>query len=163
MKNFIYTLEHIYTDESHTDCKLLGFFDDLNELERIKKIVIEFSGFKDYPDGFTIKKNKLNKVHWENGFEDIVGEIGRDYLPEEDLIDKDTYIVQNLKSIFNISHVYTIDTYMDDERIIGIFSNLNIAEQIIRQLKKQTGFQEYPENFIIDEIEINDLLWKSGF
>lgn len=29
MNHYIYTLEHIYTDESHTDSKLLGFFNDL--------------------------------------------------------------------------------------------------------------------------------------
>ncbi|AZA98582.1 hypothetical protein EG359_02720 [Chryseobacterium joostei] len=163
MKNFIYTLEHIYRDESHTDCKLLGFFDDLRELERIKNIASKFSGFKDYPHGFTIKKNELDKVHWNVGFHTIVGEIGRDYLPDEDLIDEDTYIAQNLKSIFSISHIYTVDTSTDDERIIGAFSNLVMAEQVVEQLKEQPGFKDYPENFIIDEVELNQLLWTSGF
>lgn len=163
MKSFIYTLEHIYTDESHTNYKLLGFFDDLKELERIKDITSKFSGFKDYPDGFTFKKKELNKVHWEIGFHTVVGEIGRDYLPEEDLIDEDTYLVQNLESIFNISHTYTVDASTDDERIIGVFSNLNMAEQVIQQLKEQAGFRDYPENFIIDEVELNRLLWASGF
>lgn len=162
MKSFIYILEHIYTDKSHTNCKLLGFFDDLRELERIKNIASKFSGFKDYPNGFTIKKNELNKVHWSVGFHTVVGEIGRDYLPEEDLID-DTYIVQNLKFIFSISHIYTVDSSTDDERIIGIFSNLAMAEQVVEQLKEQPGFKDYPENFIIDEIELNQLLWSSGF
>ena len=161
MKSFIYTLEHIYTDESHTDCKLLGFFDDLRKLERIKNKASEFSGFKDYPNGFTIKKNELDKVHWKTGFLIVVGEIGRDYLPEEDLIDEDTYLVQNLKSIFSISHIYKVDALTDDERIIGVFSNLAIAEQIVEQLKKQPGFEDYPEDFIIDEVELNELLWTS--
>ncbi|MBP1165643.1 MULTISPECIES: hypothetical protein [unclassified Chryseobacterium] len=163
MKNFIYTLEHIYTDESHTNCKLLGFFDDLKELERIKNIASKFSGFKDYPDGFTIKKNELNKVHWNTGFHNVAGEIGRDYLPEEDLITEDTYIVQNLKSIFNVSHVYTVDTFTDDERIIGVFSNLAMVQNIVEQLKEQPGFRDHSENFIIDEVELNQLLWTSGF
>jgi hypothetical protein len=163
MKSFIYTLEHIYTDESHTDCKLLGFFDNLRELERIKNKASEFSGFKDYANGFTIKKNELDKVHWKMGFHIVAGEIGRDYLPEEDLIDEDTYLVQNLKSIFSISHIYKVDTFTDDERIIGIFSDLAIAEQIIEQLKKQPGFEDYPDDFIVDEVELNELLWASGF
>lgn len=163
MKNFIFTLEHIYTDESHTNCKLLGFFDDLKELERIKNIASKFSGFKDYPDDFTIKKNELNKVHWDTGFHTVAGEIGRDYLPEEDLISEDTYIVQNLKSIFNVSHAYTVDTFTDDERIIGVFSNLAIVQNIVEQLKKQPGFRDHSENFIIDEVELNQLLWTSGF
>lgn len=163
MKSFIYTLEHIYKDESHRDCKLLGFFDDLRELEKIKNIASKFSGFKDYPDGFTIKKNELNKVHWNLGFHTVAGEIGRDYLPEEELMDEDTYIVQNLKCIFIISHIYTVDVTTDDERIIGVFSNLARCERVIEQLKEQPGFKDYPENFIIDEVELNQLLWTSGF
>lgn len=163
MKNFIYTLEHIYTDESHTNFKLLGFFDDLKELEKIKNIASKFSGFKDYPEDFIIKKNELNKVHWETGFHTAVGEIGRDYLPEVDLINEDAHIFQNLKSIFYISHIYTFDASKDDERIIGIFSNLALAEQVVKQLREQSGFRDYPENFIIDEVQLNQLLWSSGF
>lgn len=163
MKYFLYTLEHIYTDESHTDCKLLGFFDNLKELEKTIDIVSKFSGFKDYPDGFIIKKNELDKIHWETGFYTVVGEIGRDYLPEEDLIDEEACVVQNLKIIYNISHAYTINTFLDDERIIGVFSDLRKVEKVIEQLKQQPGFKDYPDDFIIDTVELNDLLWTSGF
>lgn len=165
MKYFLYTLEHIYTDESHTDYKLLGFFDDLIELEKIKNIATEFSGFKDYPEGLTVKKKELNKLYWENGFEDTVGEIGRDYVMESDSIDETYLSVKKLalESIFSVSHSYTIDKYLDDERFIGVFSSEKKAEEIIEELKKQKGFILYPNDFEISEIEINDLLWKSGF
>lgn len=165
MKYLLYTLEHIYTSESHTGYKLLGFFDDLNELESVKNIAIEFSGFKDYPDGFTIKKNELNKVHWKNGFKEIIGEIGRDYLLESDKIDESCLSVKELglESIFSVSHSYTVNRYLDDERFIGVFSSEEKAEKAIEELKKQNGFILYPDDFDISEIETNDLLWKSGF
>ncbi|MBB6371597.1 hypothetical protein [Chryseobacterium shigense] len=163
MKKFVYTLEHICSTGKHKDLKLLGFFNDLKKLESIQDIVSKFSGFKNYPDGFVIKKRELDKAHWKVGFYTVVGEIGRDYLPEEDIIDEDTYIIQNLKSIFNISHVYTVDSFKDDERIIGSFSNLDKAQQALELLKGNSGFKEHPENFIIDEIQLNELLWTSGF
>ena len=163
MKSFIYSLEHIYTDELHTDCKLLGFFDDINELEKAKDVVSKFSGFRKYPNGFKIIKNELNKVHWEKGFHNVVGEIGRDYLPEEDEINGVTYLVQNLKSIIYFCHVYKVDDNTDDERVIGVFSDLSKVEQVLEKLKIQTGFKNYPENFIIEDIAVNVLLWSSGF
>ncbi|QRA42060.1 MULTISPECIES: hypothetical protein [Chryseobacterium] len=163
MKYFLYSLEHVYTDESHTDCKLLGFFDNLKELEKTIDVVSKFSGFKDYPDGFIIKKKELDKIHWETGFNTEVGEIGRDYLPEIDIISEEACLIQNLKLVYNISHVYTINPFLDDERIIGVFSDLRKVEKVIEQLKKQPGFKEYPDDFIIDTVELNDLLWTSGF
>lgn len=163
MKHYIYSLEHIYTDESHTDCKLLGFFNNLNKLEEIKNNASKFLGFKNYPDNFVIIKNELNKLHWSDGFFKIVGEIGRDYLVEEDVIYEDACVAQNLKSLFYVSHTYTVDTNMDDERILGVFTNSNLVKQIIEKMKEQPGFRDYPENFIIDEIELNQLLWTSGF
>ncbi|KFF02054.1 hypothetical protein IX38_15085 [Chryseobacterium luteum] len=72
-------------------------------------------------------------------------------------------MVQNLKSIFNISHVYTVNSSLDDERTIGVFSDLTKAEQVIDQLKKQPGFKEHPDDFIIDMVELNEHLWTSGF
>ncbi|MCT2561233.1 DUF7336 domain-containing protein [Chryseobacterium herbae] len=163
MKQFIYTLEHIYTDEEHTAIKLLGFFDDLTKLEKIKDQALEFPGFRDYPDGFLSIKNELDKVHWKTGFSSVIGEVGRDYIPEKDEIDTEAYVVQNLLSIFSVSHTYTIDRYLDDERIIGVFSSLKTAEKNIDELRQQPGFKEYPEDFIICEIELNKLLWTSGF
>ncbi|PIF44477.1 hypothetical protein CLU96_1452 [Chryseobacterium sp. 52] len=163
MKQFIYTLEHIYTDEDHTAIKLLGFFDDLTKLGKIRDKALEFPGFRDYPDGFLIIKKELNKVQWKNGFNSVIGEVGRDYVPEKDEINTDVYVVQNLTTIFNVSHIYTIDRYLDDERIIGVFSSLEKVEHNVAKLKQQPGFKEHPEDFMICEIELNRLLWTSGF
>ncbi|SIS33976.1 hypothetical protein SAMN05421639_102807 [Chryseobacterium shigense] len=163
MKQFIYTLEHIYTDEDHTAIKLLGFFDDLTKLEKIKDQALKFPGFRDYPDGFLRIKNEMNKVHWKTGFTSIIGEVGRDYIPEKDEIDRGSSVVQNLTAIFSVSHIYTIDRYLDDERIIGVFSSLEEAQQNVDELKQQPGFKEHPEDFMVGEIELNKLLWTSGF
>jgi hypothetical protein len=37
MKYFLYSLEHIYVDESQTDYKLLGFCDSIDGLGKIKE------------------------------------------------------------------------------------------------------------------------------
>ncbi|MBT2623215.1 hypothetical protein [Chryseobacterium sp. ISL-6] len=165
MKYFIYAIDHTYTDELNTCTKLLGFCNDIDGLEKIKKEALKLSGFKAYPDSFVINKYILDKTHWENGFEDVVGEIGRDYLLASDVFDENYASVKelSLETIFSVSHSYTIDRYLDDERFIGVYSTAAKAEIAIEDLKKQQGFRKYPNDFDISEIEINDLLWTSGF
>lgn len=78
----------------------------------------------------------------------------------------ETYLsVKNLglESIFSISHSYTIDRYLDDERFIGVFSSEEKAEKAIEKLRKQKGFILHPDDFDISEINLNELLWKSVF
>jgi hypothetical protein len=166
MKYFIYAIDHTYTDEINTSTKLLGFCDSIDGLEKIKQEALKLSGFNRYPNSFVINKYILDKVHWENGFESTVGEIGRDYLWEGDNTIDESYLSVKelgLESIFSVSHSYTIDRYLDDERFIGVFSSEEKATIAIEKLKTNQGFKEHPDDFDCSELEINDLLWKSGF
>lgn len=166
MKYFVYALDHTYTNEISTSTKLLGFCDDIEGLEKIKKEALKLSGFSRYPDSFIINKYILDKVYWKNGFETIIGEMGRDYLCEGDHSIDETFLSVKelgLQSVFSVSHSYTIHRYLDDERFIGVFSSRENAEQAVEDLKKQDGFILHPEDFDISELDLNDLLWKSGF
>ena len=109
-------------DESHRGAKFLGYFDDPEEAEKEKQRLLQFSRFSDYPDDFYLKKVGLNKINWQNGFTEVVGEIGRDYLPEDDFVPDYSQIIKklNLKTVFKVSHTYTIHTFLDDEREIGV-------------------------------------------
>lgn len=165
MDYFIYSLEHIYTDETHRDCKFLGYFDDSEEMKKAKQRLLLLPGFSEYPNDFYIKKYELNKVHWQNGFTEVVGETGRDYLPEEDFVPDYSQTLKklNLKMVFKISHTYRIHTFLDDEREIGVFSDEKMANDVVDFLKQKEGFNHYLEGFIIDEILLNDQEWTSGF
>lgn len=41
MNYFVYALEHVYTDETHTACKFLGYFDDMVKLEEAKENALD--------------------------------------------------------------------------------------------------------------------------
>lgn len=165
MNYFVYRLEHIYTDDTHTSCKFLGYFDDLVKLEKVKENALTLPGFSEYPDGLIIKKCQLNKIHWENGFDSVIGEIGRDYLDEEDHIGEGSRSIKdlNLEHIFQISHTYTIHDFLDDERIVGVFLDVITANNVVDDLKLKKGFMDYQEDFIIDRLVLNNQLWMSGF
>lgn len=165
MQYYIYILDHTYSDDSNRNTKILGFCDTMKNVEKLKSEALKLPGFNRYSNNFIINKYIINKIHWKNGFESPIGEIGRDYLLESDLIDDNDLSIKelNLESIFSVSHSYTINRYLDDERFIGVFSSEEEAEKAIEELKKQNGFILNPDDFDISEIDINDLLWKSGF
>jgi hypothetical protein len=165
MNYFVYALDHIYTDETHTDWKFLGYFDDMKMLEKAKEKALTLPGFRDYPDGMSVRKCELNKIHWQDGFNSIVGEIGRDYLEEEDRIAENSRSIHelNLQYVFQISHTYTIHTFLDDERIIGVFLDEKKTDEIIDDLKKKQGFERYQDDFIVGRFTLNNLLWTTGF
>ncbi|MCS3529710.1 hypothetical protein [Chryseobacterium sp. JUb7] len=165
MDCFVYALEHTYIDETHRDSKFLGYFDDPEKAEKEKQRLLHFRGFSDYPNDFYLKKVGLNKIHWQNGFTEVVGEIGRDYLPEDDCVPDYSQIIKklNLKKVFKVSHVYTIHTFLDDEREIGVFSDEKMANDVVDFLKQKEGFNKYPNDFIVSEILLNDWQWSSGF
>ncbi|MFZ4930697.1 DUF7336 domain-containing protein [Chryseobacterium sp. Mn2064] len=100
----------------------------------------------------------------EGCFQNVIGEIGRDYIKKGDIIDDHCISIKELgiNTVFSLSHSYTIHTFLDDERYIGVFSSLDKAEQAIDQLKKKPGFRDYPNDFNISELDLKVLLW-SGF
>ncbi|MGO4710205.1 hypothetical protein AB4Y90_14060 [Chryseobacterium sp. 2TAF14] len=111
------------------------------------------------------KKYILGKIHWENGFENIIGEVGRDYLPKEDVVDENLKSIKELKltHVFQVSHIYTIHTFLDDERIIGVFLDENTANKVVDNLKVKKGFIDHQKDFIIGRFTLNNQLWTSGF
>ncbi|MDW9380945.1 hypothetical protein [Chryseobacterium sp. JV558] len=165
MEYFIYALNHTYTDESHTDTKFLGFSNSLEDLEELKAKAILMPGFRDYPDCFVTDCYILDKIHWNDGFKKVIGEIGRDYIEKGDEIDENHISIKELglSTVFSVSHYYTIHTFLDDERYIGVFSSLEKAEKAIEELKNKPGFKDHHDDFDISELDLAVLLWSSGF
>ncbi len=63
----MYVLEH--AAEGLTErMKLLGVYDSKEEAEKAMKFLSDKSGFKDYPNDFTIDEYELNQVCWSSGF-----------------------------------------------------------------------------------------------
>lgn len=165
MEYFIYALNHTYTDESHTDTKFLGFSNSVENLEKLKAKAVVLLGFRDYPESFVADCYILDKIHWNEGFLEVIGEIGRDYIEKGDDIDANCISIKELglNTVFSVSHYYTIHTFLDDERYIGVFSSLKKAEKAIEELKDKPGFKDHQNDFNISELDLDILLWSTGF
>ncbi|MGX5684959.1 DUF7336 domain-containing protein [Chryseobacterium cucumeris] len=165
MEYFIYALSHTYTHESHTDTKFLGFSNSVENLEKLKAKAVVLPGFRDYPDSFVTDCYILDKIHWNEGFLEVIGEIGRDYIEKGDDIAANCISIKELglNTVFSVSHYYTIHTFLDDERYIGVFSSLKKAEKAIEELKEKPGFKDHQNDFNISELDLDILLWSTGF
>lgn len=65
--------------------------------------------------------------------------------------------------LYMVHHVNRPDTEDEDEKLIGIYSTKQKAEEAVKRLSEQPGFSESPENFDIGEIGIDEDYWTEGF
>lgn len=60
-----------------------------------------------------------------------------------------------------------LDPEMDhietDDKLCGVFSTRERAEDARQQLREVEGFRDYPNDFSIDEYDIDHVQWESGF
>jgi homoserine kinase type II len=57
-----------------------------------------------------------------------------------------------------------VGDYIDTEdKLCGIFSSRDRAEQARRQLVEQPGFRDYPNDFHLYEHEVDTMQWTEGF
>ncbi|GLJ00315.1 hypothetical protein [Sphingobium sp. BS19] len=69
-------------------------------------------------------------------------------------------------NIYLVKHAHSIEYSGDDifeSKIIGIFSSKLKAEEAVKILKNKPGFVDYPDDFIIDDYEIDVIEWDQGF
>lgn len=50
-----------------------------------------------------------------------------------------------------------------DDKLCGVYSTKALAQNARSQLTTQPGFSSYPDAFLIDEYEVDQLQWTEGF
>ncbi|KQR93492.1 hypothetical protein ASG01_09965 [Chryseobacterium sp. Leaf180] len=63
---------------------------------------MKLSGWRTYSEGFIINRYQLNKIHWENEFDMVIGDNGIEYLNELGVITEGCRSIKelNLEYIF---------------------------------------------------------------
>jgi hypothetical protein len=67
-----------------------------------------------------------------------------------------------MMKVFVLWHVHTLGT-VDDEKLIGIYSDEGAAQKAIARLVTRPGFKECPDGFSIDSYEIDKDHWIEGY
>jgi hypothetical protein len=67
-----------------------------------------------------------------------------------------------LKQVFLLEHSYEIEGF-DEIKTIGIFTEKEKAEKVIKRYISLPGFMNYPDGFNIGLYEIDKAHWEEGF
>jgi len=66
------------------------------------------------------------------------------------------------RKVWILEHCHELDG-CDDIKRIGIFSSAENAQRIMNQLRNAPGFNDYPDGFTIDMVELDTFEWATGF
>ncbi|WP_156874073.1 DUF7336 domain-containing protein [Sphingorhabdus lutea] len=66
-------------------------------------------------------------------------------------------------NVYLVTHAHELEFYAEHEKIIGIYSTQENAEEAINKLKLKAGFCERIEDFQIEEHIVDEDSWREGF
>jgi hypothetical protein len=64
--------------------------------------------------------------------------------------------------VYVLQHEYWLEDH-DEFKLLGIFSDRELAEESKAYFATQEGFCDHLDGFEIDEVTINKRLWSEGF
>ena len=70
-----------------------------------------------------------------------------------------------MKKVYLVWHcrVLSEEPLIEDEKLIGVYSTEKLAEEAIERNKTFKGFCDFPKGFYLNEYEIDEDAWSSGF
>lgn len=68
-----------------------------------------------------------------------------------------------MKTVYLVEHENIEDDYIEDMRVIGIYSSEELAQEAIERAKKLSGFGDYPAGFQITKYILDYDQWIVGF
>ena len=121
------------------DSKLLGYFTSIQQAQNIIKKYKKVTGFKDYPDGFIIQKEKVicdNSISLKS---DV------------------------MRCIYELTHSFEDKDGYDIITYFSVYSSLELARHDEKKLLLEVPFSSHPEGFLIVDHQLNKCYWQEGF
>ena len=64
--------------------------------------------------------------------------------------------------VYLLLHIHELAN-RDDEKLIGVYSTEEKAQEARERAKQQPGFRDFPEEFFIDPYSLDGDHWREGF
>lgn len=68
-----------------------------------------------------------------------------------------------MKKVLLLWHVYESPGQESDSKLIGVYESQEQVDRARESARKQNGFRDRPDNFIVDEYEVGKDYWPDGF
>ena len=67
-----------------------------------------------------------------------------------------------MKSVFIVEHSYEKNS-CDETKFIGVYSSAEKAQATVERLKQQPGFRDRPQDFQVNEVDLDKDHWTEGY
>jgi hypothetical protein len=68
-----------------------------------------------------------------------------------------------MTKVYYVQHENIEDDYIEEPRMIGIYSSEKLAQEAIERAKKLSGYGDFPEGFQITKYILDNDQWNFGF
>lgn len=68
-----------------------------------------------------------------------------------------------MRTVFILWHSRPVDDDETDDKLLGVYSSRDLAEDRAGRAKALPGFRDYPDVFIISEYQLDVDHWTDGF
>ena len=75
----------------------------------------------------------------------------------------DPEIGESEDSLWHVLHSYVDQCNRTQTKIIGLYSDLELARHAVKNLLKQPGFRSRPTGFQIDPVNLGEVAYENGF
>jgi RimJ/RimL family protein N-acetyltransferase len=65
--------------------------------------------------------------------------------------------------VFLLWHTHALSDEHEDEKLIGVYGSLSLAQDAQHRVASQPGFADTPEGFEISEYELDKDHWRQGY
>lgn len=65
--------------------------------------------------------------------------------------------------VFLVQHQHELTDGHEDVKFIGVYATQEDAGRAIERVKRQPGFRDSPEGFLVDKYEVGKDHWTEGF
>ena len=67
-----------------------------------------------------------------------------------------------MNTVYFVQHENIEDDYIEEPRVVGIYTSEKLAQEAIERAKKLSGYEDYPEGFKITKYILNLDQWVAG-
>ena len=68
-----------------------------------------------------------------------------------------------MKTVYFVQHENIEDDYIEEPRVIGIYTSEKLAQEAIERARNLSGYEDYPEGFQITKYILDNDQWDFGF
>lgn len=165
-RKIVWSIVHDFEDDTFCDhFKIIGIFRTREQARAVVRRLKEKPGFVDHQKGFFVDNRTLNYGEWAEGFVTMIGtnEMPEPEIPTDLATALDFEIEESQDGLWYVLHSYLDEWNCTETKDIGLYSDLELARNAVRDRLDQPGFRSRPNGFQIIPMTLGRIAYEGGF